>query len=124
MIACTQEKNPKEMPATLPKAKCGNRAVPPDTGYMPPSSACTSARTMMKTPPMTQARMAAVPAEYAPFHEPNSQPEPMIEVADAHVAPMNPISRLSPTSVGVVLVATAMFEPSSRVRFRGRYARA
>jgi hypothetical protein len=68
--------------------------------------------------------MADVPVEYAPFHEPNSQPEPMIEVTDAHVAPMNPISRRRPTSVGTVLVATAMFEPSSRVRFWGRYARA
>src|SRR6478672_2387703 len=101
VTACTYEKNPNDMPATLPNAKCGNRAVPPDTGYIPPSSACTRARTMMQAPAMTQARMADVPAEYAPFHEPNSQPEPMIEVTDAHVAPMNPISRLRPTSVGL-----------------------
>ena len=119
MTAWIQEKNPNDMPATLPNAKCGNRAVPPDTGYIPPSSACTRARMMMQTPAMIQARMADVPAEYAPFHEPNSQPEPMIEVTDAQVAPMNPISRLRPTSAGLVLVATAMFEPSSRVRFSG-----
>src|SRR5215510_6711052 len=121
---CSQVGNAKGMAPTLPKAKGGTLAVPPDTGYMPPSSAWTRARMMMQTPPMTQARMADVPVEYAPFHEPNSQPEPMIEVTDAHVAPMNPISRRRPTSVGLVLVATAMFEPSSRVRFRGRYARA
>ena len=39
VTACSQEKNPNEMPATLPKARCGNRAVPPATGYIPPSSA-------------------------------------------------------------------------------------
>src|SRR5208282_2878816 len=37
VIACSQEKNPNEMPAMLPNAKCGNLAVPPDTGYIPPS---------------------------------------------------------------------------------------
>src|SRR6266700_7948152 len=115
------------MPATLPKAKCGNRAVPPATGYMPPSSAWTRARTMIAAPPMTQARRAEVPAEYAPFHEPNSQPEPMSEVIDAQVAPISPISRLRPTSAGLVTGgvtdSVAMFEPSSRVRLRGPYAR-
>ena len=34
VTACSQEKKPNEMPATLPNAKCGNRAVPPETGYM------------------------------------------------------------------------------------------
>ena len=78
----------------------------------------------MQTPPMTQARMAAVPAEYAPFHEPNSQPEPMIEVADAHVAPMNPISRWRPTSVGTRACRNSHVRTFFPVRFRGRYARA
>src|SRR6185437_17127133 len=92
VIAWTQEKKPNEVPATLPNAKCGNLAVPPDTGYMPPSSAWTRARMMMQAPAITQASRAAVPVEYAPFHEPNSQPDPMIEVTDAQQAPMNPIS--------------------------------
>ena len=65
MTACSQEKNPNEMPATLPKAKCGNRAVPPETGYMPPSSACTRARMMTAMPPMTQPIRAAGPAAWA-----------------------------------------------------------
>ena len=36
---CTKQKKPKEMPATLPNAKCANLAVPPATGYIAPSSA-------------------------------------------------------------------------------------
>ena len=59
VTACSQEKKPNEMPAMLPNAKCGNRAVPPETGYMPPSSAWTSARMMTMTPAMTQASRAA-----------------------------------------------------------------
>ncbi len=62
VTAWSQEKKPNEMPAILPKAKCGNRAVPPDTGYIPPSSACTSARMMTMTPAMIQPSRAAVPA--------------------------------------------------------------
>ena len=38
VTACSQEKKPNEMPATLPNAKCGKRAVPPATGYIAPSS--------------------------------------------------------------------------------------
>ena len=53
VIACSQEKKPNEVPATLPNAKCGNLAVPPATGYIAPSSACTSARTMTQAPPMS-----------------------------------------------------------------------
>ena len=49
VTACSQEKNPNEMPATLPKARCGNRAVPPATGYIPPSSAWISARMMTRS---------------------------------------------------------------------------
>src|SRR6202020_2718343 len=29
VTACSQEKNPNEIPATLPNARCGNLAVPP-----------------------------------------------------------------------------------------------
>jgi len=48
-----------------------------------------------------------------------------MEVSDAQVAPISPISLLRPTSAGLVSVeATAMFEPSSLVRIQGRFARA
>jgi hypothetical protein len=95
------------MPAMLPNAKCGNLAVPPDTGYIPPSSAWIRARMMIMIPAMAQARRAPVPVAYAAFHEPNSQPDPMIEVTDAQVAPISPISRFRPTSAGRVSMGTA-----------------
>ena len=38
-----------------PNAMCGNRAVPPATGNIAPSSACTNARISTATPPMIQA---------------------------------------------------------------------
>src|SRR5487761_1854879 len=104
--ACTHEKKPNEMPATLPNAKCGNLAVPPATGYIPPSSAWTSARMITATPPMTQPKMAAVPAACAANSEANSHPEPMIEVSDDQMAPISPISRLRPTSAGLVAADT------------------
>ena len=119
VTACSQEKKPNEMPATLPNAKCGNRAVPPDTGYIAPSSACTRARMMMTTPAMIHASRAAAPAACAARNAPNSQPEPMIEVSDAQVAPIRPMSRFRPTSVGVTAVAPtdsvllAMLDPFS-----------
>ena len=62
VMAWTQEKKPNEMPATLPYARCGNLAVPPETGYIPPSSAWTRARKMTATPPMTQPSRAIGPA--------------------------------------------------------------
>ena len=46
--------------------------------------------------------MAAGPARTAAPIPANSQPEPMIEVSDAHVAPISPISRLRPMSPGRV----------------------
>ena len=117
VTACSQEKKPNEMPATLPNAKCGNLAVPPDTGYIPPSSAWTSARMMTMMPAMTQPIRAAVPAAWAANSAPNSQPDPMIEVSDAQVAPIRPISRFRPTSAGFVtatpVVSVAMLDPFS-----------
>ena len=107
MTACSQEKKPNEMPAMLPNAKCGNLAVPPETGYIAPSSAWTRARMMTTTPAMIQPRTAAPPTACAANSAPNSQPEPMIEVSDAQVAPISPISRLRPTSVGWVTTAAA-----------------
>ena len=53
---------------------------------------------MIATPAMTQPSSAAVPAAAAASQAPNSQPEPMIDVSDAQVAPISPISRLRPTS--------------------------
>ena len=109
------------MPATLPNAKCGNLAVPPETGYIAPSSAWQSARMMTMTPAMAQARTAAPPTACAANSAPNSHPEPMIEVSDAQVAPISPSSRLRPTSVGWVTVtpgpapdvSVAMIDPFS-----------
>ena len=46
---------------------------------------------MTTTPAMTQASRAAVPAACAASNAPNSQPEPMIEVSDAQVAPIKPM---------------------------------
>src|SRR6516162_2058179 len=94
------------MPARLPKAKCGNLAVPPETGYIAPSSAWHRARRMMMAPAMIQARMDPPPTSSAANRGANSQPEPMIDVSDAQVAPISPSSRLRPTSVGVVTVVT------------------
>ncbi len=125
VTACSQEKNPNEIPATLPKAKCGNRAVPPATGYIAPSSACTRARMMTATPPMTQPISAWGPAACTAKKAPKSQPDPMIDVSDAHVAPISPISRLRPTSAGLTSVATdsaAMVEPSFRSAYVGHTA--
>ena len=110
------------MPATLPNAKCGNLAVPPETGYIAPSSAWQRASTMTTIPAMTQSRTAAPPISSAAVSGANSQPEPMIDVSDAQVAPIRPISRLRPTSAGLVSVATdslAMFEPSSGFAYEG-----
>src|SRR5215469_6139256 len=107
VTACTYEKKPNPMPATLPNAKCGNLAVPPETGYIAPSSAWHRARTMMMTPAMTQARMDAPPTAIAANSGANSQPEPMMDVSDAQVAPISPSSRLRPTSAGLVSTVTS-----------------
>src|SRR5712692_10299251 len=121
VTACMYEKKPKLMPATLPNAKCGNLAVPPETGNMAPSSAWQRARRMTTTPAMAQPRTAAPPTAC----EPKSQPEPMLDVSDAQVAPTRPNSRLRPTSAGLVTVATdsdAMIEPSFGSAFVGHTA--
>ena len=59
------------------------------------------------TPAMTQARTEAPPTACEAYSAPNSQPEPMIDVSDAQVAPISPSSRLRPTSVGWVTVTRA-----------------
>jgi hypothetical protein len=62
---------------------------------------------MTTTPAMTQSRMAAPPTAWAAKSDPNSHPEPMIEVSDAQAAPMKPISRFSPVSTGATAVVGA-----------------
>src|ERR1700727_3432694 len=117
--ACTQEKKPNEMPATLPNAKCGNLAVPPATGYIPPSSAWTRARTMTMTPAMPQASNAAVPAAWTANSEPNSHPDPISDVSEDQIAPTRPTSRRRPTSAGLVVATDSvdMVEPSFRFAY-------
>jgi hypothetical protein len=55
---------------------------------------------MTAMPPMIQAMTAAPPIATAAKYDPNSQPDPMIEVSEAQVAPISPISLLKPTSPG------------------------
>src|SRR6266516_5208435 len=122
VTACTYEKKPNPMPATLPNAKCGNLAVPPETGYIAPSSAWERARTMTMIAATIQASQAPPPISSTAVSGANSQPEPMIDVSDAQVAPTRPSSRFRPTSVGTTSVATdslAMFEPSSGFAYGG-----
>ncbi len=44
---------------------------------------------MTTTPPMTQPKIAAVPAADAAYQEPNSQPEPMTVVSEEQTAPIS-----------------------------------
>ena len=53
------------MPATLPNAKCGNLAVPPETGYIAPSSAWAQGQHDDHDAAMAQARTAAPPTACA-----------------------------------------------------------
>jgi hypothetical protein len=78
---------------------------------------------MIATPPMTQPRIAAVPAAAAAYQAPNSQPEPMIVVSEEQIAPIGPISRLRPTSAGLVVIAPGMSESSFRPVRAGSFAR-
>src|SRR5215467_60516 len=123
VTACIYAKKPNPMPATLPNAKCGNLAVPPETGYIAPSSAWERAKTMTMIAATIQASQAPPPISSTAVSGANSQPEPMIEVSDAQVAPTRPSSRLRPTSVGRISVSAtdslAMFEPSSGFAYGG-----
>ena len=77
---------------------------------------------MTAIPATIQQMMAADPTAAAAKYEPNSQPEPMIEVSDDQVAPISPISRLRPTSAGLVLDTTCHTRTFFRVRTRGHWA--
>ena len=79
--------------AKEPKAKCGKRTTPPETGNIVPSSAKVSAMQMIIAPPMTHERIAAGPASCEASSAPNSQPEPMIEPTPAKRSPVRPMCR-------------------------------
>src|ERR687885_480176 len=121
VAACRNENHPNEAPTAPPKAVCGKRPVPPATGHMAPSSACTSARSMIARAAMPQEMIADGPAAARASCELNSQPEPMIDPPDAHSSPMKPISRRSPrgapgSEVGAPMVleaSAAMRDPST-----------
>src|SRR5215210_6979402 len=74
--------------ARLPNAKCGYRVDPPATGYIPPSSACTSARTIITAAPITQEINAAGPAICDAYRAPKSHPDPMIDPSDTKSSPI------------------------------------
>ena len=82
--------------ANEPKAKCGKRTTPPETGNIVPSSAKVRPMQMIMAPPMAQERIAAGPASCEASSAPKSQPEPMIEPTPANSSPVRPMWRFSP----------------------------
>ncbi len=72
---------------------------------------------------MTQPKIAAVPAADAAYQEPNSQPEPTTVVSEEQTAPISPISRLRPTSAGLVVAMGSCHVRIFGVRLRGSFAR-
>ncbi len=80
--------------------------MPPATGNMPPSSACTSASSTIATVPISHEMIAAGPAATTAFSAPKSQPDPMMEPTEAHIRPMSPTSRRRPPE-SVVATGTA-----------------
>ena len=56
---------PLVKPISLPNATCGNRALPPATGYAAPSSAWMSASSIIAPPPISHEMIAAGPASEA-----------------------------------------------------------
>src|ERR1700740_3026250 len=91
--ACSQAIQPAENPASGPKTKAGNLAVPPAIGYAAPSSACTRASSASITAASTQEIRDGGPARSAPVTAPRGQPEPMIEPRDTNMRPQKPTSR-------------------------------
>ncbi len=61
--------------------------MPPATGNMPASSACTRASSTIPTAPISHDTIAAGPAATTAFSAPYSHPEPMMEPTDAHKQP-------------------------------------
>src|SRR5919206_4097288 len=90
VAACRNENQPNEAPTAPPNAVCGKRPVPPATGHIAPSSAWTSASSMIATAAIPQEMIAAGPAAASASCELKSQPEPMIDPVDAHSSPIKP----------------------------------
>ena len=97
--------------------------MPPETGYIPPSSACTSASTRMQTAPMIHEMIAAGPAMISASWAPKSQPEPMIEPIDAHISPTSPTSRSRERLRSLGSFSSVATTTSCGVRPDGRYPR-
>ena len=72
--------------------------MPPVTGNSPPSSAWTSASTMIITDATIHAMIADGPAIVTAVRAPNNQPDPMIEPSDAHRSPRNETLRSIPSN--------------------------
>src|SRR5579875_1787016 len=70
----------------------------------------------MMIDPRTQPRIADGPAMVAAVSAPNNQPDPMIEVSEAHNRPRNPTPRsrpsLSSPVFGAAGVASSVIQPS------------
>jgi hypothetical protein len=90
LAAASQVIQPIVKLANEPKAKCGKRTTPPETGNIVPSSEKVRAMSMIITPPRTQEMIAAGPASWEASSAPNSQPEPMIEPTPANSSPVRP----------------------------------
>src|SRR5215210_4907266 len=88
VTAPTHTAHPIMNPARLPNAKCGYRVDPPATGYIPPSSACTRARTIITRAPIIQEINAAGPAICDAYRAPKSHPDPMIDPSDTKRSPI------------------------------------
>src|SRR6266511_794047 len=87
--------HPLVKPIRLPKAYRGKRALPPATGYIPPSSARVKERSITAPPPSNQEMTAAGPASEEAYRAPNSQPAPMIDPKETNRSPRKPTSRRS-----------------------------
>src|SRR5262249_38873486 len=101
----SQAIQPPVNPPSAPKVRNGNRAVPPDTGYVEPSSAWTSAITARTAAPMIHEISDAPPATLAAVSAPSSQPDPIIVPRLIKVSPRSPTARCrccSPAAVGVL----------------------
>src|SRR2546423_3590154 len=109
VTACNQAAQPAVKPARVPKAKYGNRAVPPATGYAAPSSAWISASTASMMAASTQDSSDAGPATVAALSAPSSQPEPMIEPSETNIRPQKPTARCRlPGTLSCAVVTSAV----------------
>src|SRR5215207_8053930 len=75
-------------PCKTPEREVWVPVDPPATGYILPSSACTSARIIIIAAPITQETSAAGPAICDAYRAPKSHPEPMIDPRDTKSNPI------------------------------------